>query len=793
MSPQRTRVWMRPGVADSVSWHTTGQARTMNFRKVLALRGPNLWAYFPVLEVWVDLGERKDLASSEMSGFNDRLTAWLPSLIEHRCSVGERGGFIERLRRGTYLAHILEHVTIELQCLAGTEVGYGKARMTGEDGVYKVAIEYEDEDLARACLETARALVLAAVEDQPFDVAGEVAKLRTLAQQVLPDPCTAAVLQAARKRKIPVTRLKADGLWQLGQGTRLRRIRRTVSDRTNALAVHLAGDLETQRELLERAGVPVPAADDSRPANWRLVVIGERLAAAWPIHSSNGIADATELVHPDVASLAIDAVRVIGLDVAAVEIVADEIYKPLESQRGVVVAVRAEPELPPHRLPELQQRLGETLVANLFPPGDHGRIPVIAVTGVNGKTTTTRLAAHILSRAFRCVGMTCTEGIYVGGRRIEAGDCSGPYSARGVLQNPKVDAAVLETARGGLLRAGLGFDRCQVAVVTNIADGDHLGIADIETPEQLALVKRTIVDVVLPEGSAVLKADDPLVAEMAKHCPGSVVFFARDGRHPIVVAHRQKQGRAVFVRDQRIILAEGDKETALVHLERVPLTHGGRVDFEIENALAATAAAWTVGVPHDAIRAGLESFGTSLSNTPGRFNLLAIRGATVILDYGHNVHALSCLFDSLKQLPHRRRTTVFSVAGDRRDDDFVRQGELLGEYFDRILIYEDEDCIRGRQPGEIASLLRQGLAKGRRVREIHEIIGAVHAAEVALDELKPGDLLLLQVDRLDETINLVRRHHAREIDFQEAIRMGEPEPLPLRVPAEAPTAAVTVA
>jgi len=404
----------------------------------------------------------------------------------------------------------------------------------------------------------------------------------------------------------------------------------------------------------------------------------------------------------------------------------------------------------------------------------------VAVTGVNGKTTTTRLIAHIVGRSQRRVGMTCTEGIYIDGRRIEIGDCSGPRSARAILQNPKVDVAVLETARGGILREGLAFDRCDVAVVTNIGEGDHLGVADVHTLEKLAKVKRCIVDVVAPGGAAVLKADDPLVAEMAGHCPGSVVFFARDGSHPIVAEHRSHKGRAAFVRDNHIVLAEGDQEIPLISLERVPLTHGGLIGFQVENALAAAAAAWSLGVPCELIHVGLETFSTHLDRTPGRFNVLEINGATVIVDYGHNVSSLLSLIEAVQRLPHQRRCAVYSAAGDRRDSDLVRQGELLGDAFDRVILYEEENCIRGRKAGEISGLFRQGMAGRSRVKEIEDVQGAVRAAVVALESARPGELVLIQVDLVDETIDLVRKYlgsgvNGREIKLSELMAGSRPE------------------
>jgi cyanophycin synthetase len=813
----------------------------MEFRKVRALRGPNVWAGFPVLEAWVDLGPLKDSSSDEMAGFNERLMAWLPSLVEHRCSVGTRGGFFERLRRGTYLAHILEHVTLELQGLVGTEVGFGRARETGEEGVYKVAVEYEDEELARACLHAGRELCLAAVDGRPYDVSAEIARLRDLAQRLAPDAATAALLAAARQRKAPVLPLGAPGFYQLGHGAQQRRVWAGRSDRTGAIAEGIARDHELTRTLLRAAGVPVPDgrcvsdADDAweaarelggpavvRPRygndsrgirqglateeqvraayaaaradtssilvercaeghDFRLLVIGDKVVGAARRDAGRARqapgSDVTDRVHPSVTALALDAARAVGLDVAGVDVVAADIDRPLHEQGGVVVGVHPRPGLRMHLRPAngAGRPVGEALLEHLFPGNRNGRIPVVGVTGVNGKTTTTRLIAHIVGRWGKLVGMTCTEGIYVGGRRIEAGDCSGPISARTVLQHPQVEAAVLETARGGILRAGLAFDRCDVAVVTNIADGDHLGIADIDTPEKLAVVKRTLVEAVAPSGAAVLNAADPLTAAMAEHCPGGVVFFTPDGTHPVLAAHRSRHGRAVFVRDNHLTLAEAEQEIPLVPLDLVPLTHGGRVRFQVENALAAAAAAWSLGVPCEVIRVGLETFAADLDRAPGRFNLVEYRGATVVLDYGHNPASLAALIDTLAQLPHRRRTAVYSAAGDRRDEDILRQAAQLAGAFHRVVLYEDPNCNRNRADGEIFALFRRGLAGGR-VEKVEQVQGAVRAVEHALQTAASGELVLAQVDLVDETIDRMRQAlalgAAREIDFREALGLA---------------------
>jgi cyanophycin synthetase len=524
-------------------------------------------------------------------------------------------------------------------------------------------------------------------------------------------------------------------------------------------------------------GTPVVVEQLVEGLEHRLLLIGGRVVAAGRRGPEGAFEDVTAGLHLEIATRAVEAARAVGLDVAGVDVVCTDAGRPLEAQGGAVVGVHARPRFAPHAGADAGRRLGEALVGYLFPGGQTGRIPVAAVTGVNGKTTTTRLIAHILGRIHRRVGLTCTEGIYVAGRRIDTGDCSGPKSARLVLRHPRVEAAVLETARGGILREGLGFDRCDVAVVTNIGSGDHLGVGGVDTPEELAHVKQTVVRAVAPTGAAVLKADDPLVAAMARHCPGTVVFFARDAAQPVLAAHRARGGRAAFVRGGQLILAEEAQEVPLVPLARVPLTHGGWVGFQVENALAAAAAAWCLGVPLEHVRAGLETFAADLDRAPARFNVLEVNGAAVVMDYGHNVSSLESLLDALASLPNPRRTAVYSAAGDRRDDDMVRQGQLLGDGFDRVILYEEEECIRGRADGEIFRLFRSGLAGRSRVRDVEEVRGAVKAVEVALRTARPGDLVLAQVDRVDETVALVRRFRAagvpcREIDLREAASLA---------------------
>lgn len=874
----------------------------MEVRRVITLRGPNIWANFPVLEAWVDLKKFNDISSDEMPGFNDRLMAWVPSLIEHRCSVGERGGFFQRLRRGTYLAHILEHVALEVQTLAGTSVGFGKTRETDEDGVYKVVIDYEEEILARESLKLAHRICFAAVYDQPFNLPAELDRLRDLAQDVCLGPSTRSIVDAARKRKIPVRRMNTGSLVVLGHGNRQHRIQAAETDQTSAIAEGIAQDKQLTKTLLKAVGVPVPYgrevsdAEDAWSAaeriglpvvvkpldgnkgrgvtvnlnrredvmtayqsarvessevlveefipgkDFRLLVVGNKLVAAAcrePAHvvgdgvhtvqdlidqentnplrgdyhalplskisvdvisqnllseqrltlesvppagmrvllrrnanlSTGGTAvDVTDQVHPEIARAAEDAARAVGLDVAGVDIVAQDIGTPLEEQKGGVVEVNAAPGLRMHTHPSqgTPKPVGDAIVSTMFAEGDTGRIPITAITGVNGKTTTTRFITHLLKEMGLAVGMTCSDGVYIDGRRIDNEDCSGPQSARSVLLNPIVQAAVLETARGGILREGLGFDYCNVAVVTNIGDGDHLDLMDINTVEKLAMVKRTVVEAVAPRtGAAVLNAADPLVAAMAPYCPGEVVFFGRDSDHPVITEHRKQNGKAVIVRDKTIFLAQGEHEERLISLKRIPLTHCGRIGFLIENALAAIGAAWCLNIPLKVIVSGAETFEADPEKVPGRFNVFKVNGSTVIVDYGHNVSSLKAIIEAIGEFPHSHRTIVYSTAGDRRDCDIIHQGKLIGRSFDSVVLYEGH-YMRGRNPGEIINLFRHGMSSlngDGRTSEVIEIFGATKAIDVGLQSLRKGELLVIQADVVDETIQHIKNHQRNFMPF----------------------------
>ncbi|CAG9174173.1 cyanophycin synthetase [Cupriavidus respiraculi] len=495
---------------------------------------------------------------------------------------------------------------------------------------------------------------------------------------------------------------------------------------------------------------------DAVPANGARVILRNNAN----LSTGGSATDVTDDVHPELAASAVAAAQMVGLDICGVDAVCETVLKPFEEQAGGIVEVNAAPGLRMHLQPSYGKgrAVGEAIVSTMFADGDDGRIPVVAVSGTNGKTTTVRLITHLLATSGLRMGMTGTDGVYIQGQRIDTGDCSGPRSARNVLMHPDVDAAVFETARGGLLREGLAFDRCDVAVVTNVGEGDHLGLSYISTVEDLAVLKSVIVQNVSPHGMAVLNAADPMVARMADACPGSITFFAHDADHPVMATHRAQGKRVVFAEDGHIVAAEGDTEVRIA-LAEIPLTRNGAIGFQVENAMSATAAAWALGVDWSVIRRGLATFSSDASTAPGRFNVFDYKGATLIADYGHNPDAIQALSNAIETMPARRRMVVISGAGDRRDVDIRRQTQILGGVFDDVILYQDQ-CQRGRADGEVLALLREGLEGASRAHAVEEIRGEFLAIDTALARLQPGDLCLILVDQVEEALDHIAKRIA---------------------------------
>lgn len=711
--------------------------RDIKFLRVTYLRGPNIWTYRPVIEAWVDIGDLEDAPSNTLPGFPERLAAWLPSLIEHRCGVGERGGFLARLREGTWAAHILEHVVIELQNLAGLQTGFGKARETGQRGIYKLAVRARNEQVGRAALAAGRELLLAAMEDRPYDVAAAVAGLRDLVDDYYLGPSTACIVDAAVARRIPWLRLNEGNLVQLGQGARQRRIWTAETECTSAIAEGIAGDKDLTKELLAACGVPVPAGRlaDSPEDAWdaaediglpvvvkpvdgnhgrgvsldlrsradveaawrlaraegsevlversvpgdehRLLVVGGRLVAAakgevarvvgdgvssietlidqqinsdprrgsseeFPLNrlrldedpavvlelARQGLApgavpeagrsvliqrngnvahDCTDRVHPEVAALVASAARVVGLDIAGIDLVAEDISRPLAEQGGAIVEVNAGPGLLMHLKPASGQprAVGPAIVDHLFPAGDDGRIPIVGICGSQGATRAARLLACWLILSGKRTGLACADGLYLDKRRVEAGDRTDWHSGQRLLINRGVQVAVLENGAATILREGLAYDRCQVGVVTGLDDPAGLTGYYIQSEEQVYNVLRTQVDVVREEGAAVLNAEDERVLDMARLCDGEVILYARDENLPALLRHRAAGGRVVCPRAGRLLFARGDVDEALI--DRLVPAGSTVADQHLQAVLAAAAAAWALDVPLEVIRAGVEA------------------------------------------------------------------------------------------------------------------------------------------------------------------------------------------
>jgi len=710
----------------------------IKFLRVTYLRGPNIWTYRPVLEAWLDIGELEDYPSNLLPGFTERLTAWLPGLVEHHCGVGYRGGFLERLRDGTWAGHILEHVVLEVQNLAGMKTGFGKTRSTGEHAIYKMAFRTRDETVGRAALDVAHRLMMAAINDEPFDLPAEVARLTDMVDRHCLGPSTAHIVDAATDRRIPSIRLTDGNLVQLGYGAAQRRIWTAETDRTSAIAEGIASDKDMTKSLLPSCGVPVPegAIARSLDAAWeeaqdiglpvvvkpidanhgrgvslnlmteaevkaaytiaseegesksvlveryvtgnehRLLVVGRKVVAAargesvWvtgdgrqnvaelcetqinidprrgeseefplsPVKpreseenqlqlqrqgltpdsvppegqkvliqvNGNVADDVTDLVHPDVAHAAALAARIVGLDIAGIDLVCEDISRPLEEQRGAIIEVNASPGLLAHMKPAsgTARNVGKDIVDHLFADGETARIPVVGVTGSKGCSLITRLVGCLVNITRKEVGVANGEGLYLNARAISTRDSTGVEAAQRILINRNVQTAVFESNARSILQDGLPYDRCTVGVVTDMNGIEDVAEFYVRDEDAMRNVIRSQVDVILPDGVAVLNAADERVAGLAELCDGGVIYYAADETNPILAAHRQGGERVVFARDGRIVLAAGEQETPLIALSTMkPST----VKYP-ENVLAAVAAAWALGVPSDLLCGGLRAF-----------------------------------------------------------------------------------------------------------------------------------------------------------------------------------------
>ena len=816
-------------------------------------RGGNIWSYEPAIHLVVDLGVLEDYPSDTIDGFTDRLLELLPGLENHGCSRGVKGGFIERLREGTWLGHVAEHVALQLQQEAGHDLRRGKTRgVKGQPGRYNVIYGYQDEGVGLAAGQLAVRLVndlVAPAED--FDFEAELESFLRRAERTAFGPSTLAILEEAISRDIPYIRLNSASFVQLGQGVHAQRIRATMTSKTSALAVDIAGDKDLTAKLLGSAGLPVPKQDvvrteagavqvareighpvvvkpldgnhgrgvglnlmdddavraafalakaESRGGyvvvesfitgrDYRCLIVGGRMQAIAervPAHvigdgehtieelvaitnsdprrgvghekvltkikvdeaaiervrdqgfeldsvpdrgimvklaltgnmSTGGISiDRTFDAHPDNVEIAEEAARLVGLDVAGIDFIAPDIASPVRETGGAICEVNAAPGFRMHTHPTIgePQFIAKPVVDLLFPPGAPSRVPIVAVTGTNGKTTTSRMIAHIMKGVGRKVGMTSTDGIVIDERLVVKADASGPKSARMVLQNPRVDFAVMEVARGGILREGLGYDRNDVAVVTNVA-ADHLGQQGIDTVDQLAEVKAIITKVTRPTGWSVLNGDDPRVWAMRSGTRAKPWVFTLDPDSPAIREALGAGGRAITVLDGWVtVLDEHRVHDRLVAVVDLPMALSGLSVHNVANALAGAAAALAIGIPRAFVVEGLRSFAPDDRLNPGRMNTytvpVTVGTATVIVDLAHNEAGLDALLDVCHGLcaPGAKVRLALGTAGDRTDDILRSLGEIAGRRADEVVLAHKEHYLRGRTIEEMERPLREGL------------------------------------------------------------------------------------
>jgi cyanophycin synthetase len=868
---------------------------SMKILQTQTLRGPNYWSIrrSKLILVRLDLEELADRPSNTLSGFYEGLVQALPSLEEHFCSPGCRGGFLSRVQEGTMMGHILEHVALELQTLADMPVGFGRTRETATDGVYQVVIEYQNEEAGRYAVRAALRLCQSVVETGTYpkeELEKDLDDLLKLRAEAILGASTEALVREAENRGIPWTHLESCDLFQFGYGKHQKRVQAALTSHSNILGVELACNKENTKNILTHFGVPVPlgkviyafseleetieqlggypvvikpldgnhgrgitidikswehaevAYDRARDVskgvivehfyqgrdhrilvvNHKVVAVAERVPAhvtgngfatiaelveqenqddlrgeghdnmlthielddatdemlhrqgftletilppdqvcylrATANLSTGGIAiDRTDEIHPETVWVAERVSRIIDLDVAGIDVITTDIAKTLAEADGVIVEVNAAPGLRMHVAPS--QGVGRNVAAPilnmLFPPGIPNRVPIVAVTGTNGKTTTTRLVAHIFSQVYEAVGFTTTDGIYIGNHLVEKGDTTGPQSAQIILQDPTVDIAVLETARGGILRSGLAFQHCDVGVVLNVA-ADHLGLGDINTIDQMAKVKAVIAEAVHPDGYAILNADDERVAAMADYVPGKIAYFSMDADNPLVRSHVQRGGMAAVLKEGYLAILQQDWVHRIEKVELVPLTLGGRAPFMIANALAASLAAFAQGVNVEKIRAALRSFRASAEQTPGRMNLFNLGHYHALVDYAHNPAGYAAVGSFVKNWSGPA-IGVVGGPGDRRDEDLIELGALSASFFEQIIVKEDDDN-RGRPRGNAAELIVQGIqaARNNGAPVPHTIqLAETEAITWALDHAPENGLVVIFPESVSRAIEII--------------------------------------
>jgi cyanophycin synthetase len=868
----------------------------MKILETKVMRGPNYWSIRrkKLIVMKLDLENLEELPTNKIEGFGPRLQIMFPSMMDHRCSENVSGGFFLRVKEGTWMGHVIEHIALEIQSLAGMECGYGRTRSTGQKGVYNVVFSYMEEAVGLYAAKAAVLIAESLIAGTPYDLENDIRSMRELRENVRFGPSTGSIIEEAVARDIPFIRLNSASLVQLGYGKNQVRFRATMTDRTSSIAVDLASNKDETKRLLQDAAIPVAkgvcivreeevheaikkvgfplvfkpldgnhgkgasinvktteealaafeyAKKYSRKIivekfitgyDFRILVIDNKFIAAAlrePAHvigdgvltiekliekenkdprrgyghenvlteisidretteqltkvdktidtvlpkgekcylkgtanlSTGGTStDVTDIVHPHNIFICERISRVIGLDICGIDIMASNLSEPLELTGGVVLEVNAAPGFRMHLAPAqgLPRNVAAPVIDMLYPTGKSCRIPIIAITGTNGKTTTTRLISHIVKNNGFKVGFTTSDGIYVGNSMLTKGDTTGPVSAEFILKDPTVEFAVLETARGGILRSGLGFGRCDVAVVTNIQE-DHMGLSDINTLEDMARVKGVVVESVKRDGYAVLNADNKHCVSIGRNASCNLAYFSLDEHNPVIMEHCRKGGIAAIYENGYITIKKGDWKFRVEKGSNIPLTFGGRVQFMIQNVLAATLASYVYGFTVEDIRMSLATFIPSAAQTPGRMNIFDFKDYKVMIDFAHNADGFTGIKEFLSTIDSPSKIGIITGTGDRRDDDIRALGKISAEMFDHIIIRQDK-FLRGREADDIVKLLVEGIHQVDPKQSYEYIPKEIEALKHALSMAKPGTFITALSDVIDNAIEVVQSYLDKE-------------------------------
>jgi cyanophycin synthetase len=864
------------------------------------LRGPNYWSNYrkQLIVMNLDLEECEELPTNKIKGFAQRIEALIPSLYEHRCSQKKPGGFFERVRKGTWLGHVIEHVALELQSLAGMPCGFGRTRSAGPVGVYHVVFAYQVESAGLYAAKAAVRLVAALKDNVPYDIKKDINQLIEINRNEGIGPSTQSILNAARRNNIPYRRLDKNSLIMFGQGKNQKIIEATIACTTSGVGIDLASNKEETKRILAEGFVPMPEGTtvyntteliDSlselgfplviKPLNgnhgrgittniqteeeaikafekaheisdkviverfikgmdFRFLVINYKLEAVarrtpamimgdnkssieeliqktnnntergedhektltkikvdettLSILSERGLTlqsvlpfgeilflkdtanlssggtarDATDVVHPYNAFLAERIARLMNLDICGIDIIAEDLTKPINQNNGAVLEVNAAPGFRMHLSPTkgIPRNVGEPVIKMLYPEGASSRIPLIAVTGTNGKTTTTRLISHFAKNAGHTVGYTTTDGIYINDQLIYKGDCSGPLSAEAVLRDPLVDFAVLECARGGILRAGLAFDKCNISIITNITE-DHLGLDDINTLEDYAKVKAVVARSTFDEGFAILNADDDIVYGIKEELDCNIALFSTREDNERVISHCEKGGWAAIIEKGHFTICNGEWRIRVGKVNEIPLTLDGRATCMIKNILPAILAAAISGFNAKVIRKSLLTFIPGPEFTPGRMNIFKLKDVEVMIDYVHNTDGFSQLKEFMKQVSAQKKVIIIGCAGDRRDEDIKTMGKYVAETFDEFIIRHDKDS-RGRTNEELTRLITEGIQSVKPYGQPLIISDEVEALGYAILHAGKGAFIVDSTENIQDSTAFVMKQMEQQENIE---------------------------